>query len=161
MQDSIVFWYDYKDSIKSVISDKINTFKPHFIITYDSEIGGYGHPEHRISAELSEKIFNENKNNADFPTKMIFQITLSDKLESFLVSKSPGYELSKKLTGSKGLPQPDISVNIEKYWKVKNEAASCHQSQIKIMKRFYIVYEERNKEKHTKAFNKEYYRVVK
>ncbi len=161
MQDSIAFWYDHKDSIKSVIGDKINSFKPRYIITYDSEIGGYGHPEHRISAELTEEIFNENRNNSDFTTKTIFQITLSDKLESFLVSKSPGYELSKRLTGSQGLPNPDISVNIEKYWKVKNEAANCHQSQIKILKRFYIVYEEKNKEEHIKAFNKEYYRVIK
>jgi len=60
----------------------------------------------------------------------------------------------------KGLPKPDVSVNIEKYWNIKNEAARCHQSQIKILERFYIVYEENDKEKHIKAFGKEYYRVV-
>ena len=160
MKDSIAFWYDHQDSIKNVIKNEIASFNPNFIITYDSEIGGYGHPEHRISAELTEKIFEENTNNPEFAPEKIFQITLSDELERFLVSKSPGYELSKKLTGSKGLPKPDISVNIEKYWNVKNEAASCHQSQIKIMRRFYIVYDESNKEKHIKAFSKEYYRIV-
>ncbi len=160
MQNNITFWYDHQDSIKNVIRNKINSFKPDFIITYDSEIGGYGHPEHRISAELTELFFNENKNKADFSLEKIFQITLTDELERFLVSKSPGYELSKKLTGSEGLPNPDISVNIEKYWHIKDEAARCHQSQIKILKRFYIVYEEIDKEKHIKAFGKEYYRVV-
>jgi len=160
MQNNIAFWYDHQDSIKKVIINKINSFKPTFIITYDSEIGGYGHPEHRISAELTEIIFNENRNKDSFSVEKIFQITLSEGLEKFLVSKSPGYELSKNLTGSEGLPKPDVSVNIEKYWNIKNEAARCHQSQIKILKRFYIVYEEINKEKHIKAFGKEYYRVV-
>lgn len=160
MKDSITFWYDYQDSIKNVISNEISSFNPNFIITYDAEIGGYGHPEHRISAELTEKIFKENANDPEFAPEKIFQITLSNELERFLVSKSPGYELSKKLTGSKGLPKPDVSVNIGKYWNVKNEAASCHQSQIKIMRRFFIVYDESNKENHVKAFSKEYYRIV-
>jgi N-acetylglucosamine malate deacetylase 2 len=160
MQDSIEFWYDHKDSIKNVISQKINTFKPYFLITYDSEIGGYGHPEHRISAELTEAIFNENKGNHEFAPKKIFQITLSKELERFLVSRSPGYDLAKRLTGSNGLPNPDVSVNIINYWNVKNEAAQCYQSQIETLKKFYIVYADKNKDEHINAFNKEYYRVL-
>ncbi|MEM9834707.1 MAG: PIG-L deacetylase family protein [Bacteroidota bacterium] len=161
MEDNITFWYDHQDSIKNVISNKINAFRPNFLITYDAEIGGYGHPEHRISAELTEEIFNENRNNTAFSPEKIFQITLSEKLEEFLVSKTPGYELSKRLTGSNGLPKPDVSVDIRNYWNVKNHAARCHQSQIKILKRFYMVYDPSNEEEHKKAFSKEYYRVVK
>jgi LmbE family N-acetylglucosaminyl deacetylase len=160
MQDNITFWYDHKDSIKNVIADKINSFNPGILITYDAQIGGYGHPEHRISAELTEDIFNENKNNPAFSPEKIFQITLSEDLENFLVSKSPGYELSKKKTGTDGLPRPDVSVDIKDYWKAKNEAAQCYQSQIKILKKFHIVYEEKNKDAHINAFSKEYYRVV-
>ncbi len=160
MQDSIQFWYDHKDSIRIVIAKKIDTFKPDVLITYDSEIGGYGHPEHRISAELTEEIFIGNKNNPDFTPKKIFQITLSEELEKFLVAKSPGYNLAKKLTGSNGLPKPDVSVDIKGYWKVKNEAAKCYQSQIETLKRFYIVYAEKDADEHINAFSKEYYRVV-
>jgi N-acetylglucosamine malate deacetylase 2 len=160
MQDKIIFWYDQKDSIKTVINNKINSFSPHILITYDSQIGGYGHPEHRISAELTELIFNENIHNPEFDPAMIFQITLSEDLESFLVAKSPGYELARKLTGSDGLPKPDVAVDIRKYWKVKNEAAGCHRSQIDILKRFYITYNAKDEENHINAFSKEYYRVI-
>ena len=31
-----------------------------------------------------------------------------------------------KLTGSKGLPKPDVAINIIEYWKIKNEFALCH-----------------------------------
>lgn len=160
MNDNITFWYDNRDSIRNVISNKINSFGPETLITYDSEIGGYGHPEHRISAELTEEIFHENSGSADFRPKQIFQITLSEKLEEFLVAKTPGYDLARRLTGSDGLPAPDVAVDIRKYWKTKNIAARCHQSQIDILRRFYIVYDDRDEENHINAFCKEYYRLI-
>ena len=160
MQDKITFWYDHKDSIKNVIARKINLFKPEILITWDSEIGGYGHPEHRISAQITENLFFDNKNNPEFSPKKIFQMTYPEKLEKFLASKSSGYELSKKLTGSKGLPKPDVSVNIKEYWKVRNEAALCHQSQLTILKSSYMVYDKKNEAQHISAFSKEYYKIV-
>jgi N-acetylglucosamine malate deacetylase 2 len=160
MQDSITFWYDHRDSIKNVIARKVDSYNPHFLITYDSEIGGYGHPEHRISAELTEMIFDENKNKNGFAVKKIFQITLSEDLEKFLVAETPGYDLARRLTESEGLPGPDVSIDIKEYWPVKNDAAQCYQSQIKTLKRFHLVYDEKNKDEHIKAFSREYYRVV-
>lgn len=160
MADRITFWYDNRDSIRSVISRKIRSFGPEKLITYDSEIGGYGHPEHRIAAEITEQIFIESSGNPDFAPKAIFQITLTDSLEKFLVSRSPGYELQRKLTGSEGLPAPDIAVDLRKYWKTKNKAAMCHQSQIDILRRFFIVYDEEDEAVHTETFSREYYRVV-
>ena len=160
MQDNITFWYDQQDSIKNVIAAKIHSSKPQILITYDAEIGGYGHPEHRISAELTETIFNENKNDPDFAPEKIFQITLSEKLEKFLVSKTPAYDLSLKLTGSLGLPTPDVSIDITPYWERKNASAHCHQTQTKTLKKFYMLYDEENKDQHIHAFSKEYYRVV-
>ncbi|MEE4178771.1 MAG: PIG-L deacetylase family protein [Bacteroides sp.] len=160
MEEHVIFWYDHQDSIKQVIANKINLFNPEILITYDSEIGGYGHPEHRISAKLTEAIFYENRDHPAFSPEIIFQITLTEKLEEFLVANTPGYDLSIELTGSMGLPDPDVSVDIRKYWKIKNEAAQCHQSQIRILRRFFIVYDERFEAEHILAFGKEYYRTV-
>ena len=160
MHDKITFWYDHKDSIKSVIGNKIDTFGPDILITYDSEIGGYGHPEHRISAELTETIFTENIANPAFSPSRIFQITLSAGLENFLVATTPGYDHARRLTGSDGLPAPDIAVDIRQYWNIKNEAAKCHKSQLDILKRFFIVYDEKDENEHLNAFSKEYYRVI-
>jgi N-acetylglucosamine malate deacetylase 2 len=160
MQDNIVFWYDQQDSIKNVLARKIIEFKPDILITYDSEIGGYGHPEHRISAELTETLLLENKDNPEFTPKKIFQITLPEKLEAFLVSRSPGYEPAKQRTGSSGLPKPDVSVDIQAFWNTKNEAAQCHKSQMNILQRFYIAYDIKHAENHKKAFSKEYYRMI-
>jgi LmbE family N-acetylglucosaminyl deacetylase len=160
MQDRIAFWYDNQDSIRSVIRGKINSFRPEILITYDSEIGGYGHPEHRISATLAEQLLMEYSGDSTFSPQTIFQITLSDGLEKFLVARSPGYDLQKRLTCSDGLPAPDVAVDIRKYWPAKNSAARCHRSQIDILKRFYIVYDEKDEAEHMEAFSREYYRVI-
>ncbi len=160
MHDSITFWYDHQDRIREAIAEKISSFNPHFLITYDAEIGAYGHPEHRISAAVTEGIFMENKDQPAMAAHKIFQITLSEALEQFLVAHTPGYELARRRTGSQGLPQPDVSVDITGYWPVKNAAAQCHQSQQKTLKRFFIVYDEKNRDAHVKAFGREYYRVV-
>lgn len=161
MNDNITFWYDNKDSIKTVISNKITNYNPHILITYDTEIGGYGHPEHRISAQLTEEIFHENKADSLFVAEKIYQFSLPDKLEDFMLSDIPAYDYSKKITNSNGLPNPDVALNIENYWEIKNEVALCHQSQFKILNKFYMVAKEGELNEHSNAFSTEYYTVVK
>jgi N-acetylglucosamine malate deacetylase 2 len=160
MKDNIAFWYDNKDSIKSIIWNKIDSYKPHILITYDTEIGGYGHPEHRISAQLTKDIFNEHQSDSTFTPEKIFQFTLPDKLEEFMLGNIPAYDYSKKLTGSVGLPKPDIVLNIIDYWKIKNEVALCHESQFKTLNKFYMVAKREDLEAHSQAFNSEYYTVI-
>ncbi|TXE15519.1 hypothetical protein ES731_15300 [Psychroflexus gondwanensis] len=160
MQDNITFWYEHQDSIKTIIKNKIIAYKPHILITYDTEIGGYGHPEHRISAQLTKDIFIENKQDSTFTTERIYQFTLPDKLETFMLSNIPAYEYSMKLTGSNGLPKPDVAIDIVKYWKIKNEVALCHKSQFRTLHKFHMVANQNELKAHSKAFNKEYYTVI-
>ncbi len=161
MAGKVLFWYDQQDSIRNVIQRKISAFRPDILITYDTEIGGYGHAEHLVSAKLTEEIFNSyNADQANRPSYLL-QITLPDQLEQFLVSGSLGYEFMKTQTGSKGLPAPDVAIDISDFIDTKNEAAQCHQSQIKILRKFYITFDQDNREAHTRAFGREYYRMIK
>jgi len=81
-------------------------------------------------------------------------------LEKFLVSENPGYKLAKELTGNDGLPDPDYSLDITNYWEIKNNAAQCYQSKMNTMKLFFLTYDKKNRERHIKAFSKEYYTVI-
>ena len=161
MSDSIVFWYDHQDSLKAIIRKKINLFQPRILVTFDTEIGGYGHPEHRISAALTRDVFDEYSVDTAYSPEMILQITLPEQLEQFLVAGKPGYDLALQRTGSKGLPNPDFALNIEKYWPLKDKAARCYVSQEKTLDKFYMMYKPENAEAHAKAFGREYYTLVK
>lgn len=160
MKDDIKFWYDETDSIQQIIKRKTETFRPHIIITYDSEIGGYGHPEHLISAIETEKMFNSYNNGSAYRPEYLFQITLTDKLEDFLVANTPNYAPMLKKQNSNGLPAPDAALDISAFWPQKNEAAQCHASQFKTLKKFYIIYDKNAAEKHQHAFSHEYYKVI-
>lgn len=160
LTDEIEFWYDHQDSVKGIIKDKIDRFEPHILITYDTEIGGYGHPEHYISARLTEDLFLEYRQDSTYAPQVLLQSTLTEQLEQFLAAKVESYEITKAITGSDGLPDPEVSLDIQKYWPAKNSAAQCYQSQARTQGKFFVIYEEQNAEEHIRAFSKEYYTVT-
>lgn len=160
MKDEIEFWYDHKDSIRRVIRRKVEAFQPDVLITYDTELGGYGHPEHRISAQLTEEIFFSYSGDEGYAPQMIFQSTLPDDLESFYLKGSPPYLLAQKLTGHPGLPQPNVALEVGPYWEKKNTAAACHRTQYRTLKKFYLLIDPEHLNEHAAAFHREYYEWV-
>lgn len=152
------FWYDNKKSIKDRINEVIEDVQPYYAVTYDSEIGGYGHPEHFISAQLVLELFMDKPNS---PIEKIYQITLSDGLEQFTVDGNNAYEVFTELNKSAGLPTPNYAVTLNsRSWQTKNMAATCHKSQESNMRKFYILSTEKNFESHSKAFSREYYYCI-
>ncbi|GAA4270968.1 PIG-L family deacetylase [Aquimarina gracilis] len=161
IENKIVFWNDNKTHIKTVIQEKIKAYKPDAIITYDSQMGATGHPEHLISAQIVEGIFKENNDEITFGLKYLFQITLPQKLEKILVAETKMYKMTKYITQASGLPRPNVALDIKKYWPIKNKAGFCHQSQIHILKKVYMVYDKENMVSHINTFAKEYYKMLK
>lgn len=161
ISNKILFWRENTDLIEEAIFQKIDNFKPDALITYDAEIGATGHPEHLISAKITEKIFNKDPEEMGYKPQYLFQITLPKKLETFLVANSKMYKMTKKIEEVDGMTKPNLALDIKKYWPIKNAAALCHKSQMRILKNAYLVYEEADKESHINAFSKEYYKVLK
>jgi LmbE family N-acetylglucosaminyl deacetylase len=157
ISDELIFWYDHEDSIYSIIKSQVTALSPEILITYDTEIGAYGHPEHRIAAEVAEQVATDMIRAGDTSLKLIFQSTLTKPLETFLCRPSPGYELAKKRTGSTGLPAPNVALDIRPFWPGKREAASCYQSQLNTLSKFYVFYEAEEAKEHNDAFSHEYY----
>jgi N-acetylglucosamine malate deacetylase 2 len=160
MQDKITFWYDQRDSVKAIVRAKIKEVNPHYLVTFDTEIGGYGHPEHRISAQVTEEVFYELQSETTFAGISQFKMTLPKKLADFMVGHMESYDLAKKLTGEKGLPSPEVALDMGPYWPVKNAAGHCYSSQIHILTRFHVVAPDNRKEEHFMAFNREYYTLA-
>ncbi len=160
IENNIVFWRENKDDIKNAIRQKVNDFKPDVLITYDSKIGATGHPEHLISAQITEEIFREGSDKNTFKPKYLFQITLPEKLENLIVAETALYKLTKQTIKVDGMPEPNVALDIRKYWTAKNAAGFCHQSQMRILSNAYLVYDKDDKENHINTFNKEYYKML-
>lgn len=157
ISDKIGFWYDQQDSLYRLIEQQMLKYNPEIVFTYDTLIGGYGHPEHRLSAKAVADVFNAHKSDTAFATKKILQITLPEKFEQLLLSGKESYTLAQKRTGNTGLPEPTVCFTIEKDWPFKYEAALKYTSQVATLKKFNQIPEENDKEKHFSVFNKEYY----
>ena len=67
------------DSIKLIAAQMIHQFKPNVLLSYDSKVGFYGHPDHRLTGLEIEEVFLEKSESPGFTPKKLFQVTLSPK----------------------------------------------------------------------------------
>jgi LmbE family N-acetylglucosaminyl deacetylase len=161
MQQNVQFWPENLDSISSLIYNTVLDWQPDMLITYDDAIGGYGHPEHLLSAKIVRDLFTTHAGTADFSPKYLYQMTLPQALEDFIVADLPSYKLAIELYGVNGLPEPDLAVEITNFWPAKRNAAACYQSQAEILNKFYLLPSNADTAAHYATFNKEYYREIK
>lgn len=153
------FWDQQMDSVRNIIYNAIKQYSPSLLFTYDEVMGGYGHPEHRLTASATHKVFEQHKDDSSFAPIAIMQITLSDQLEKALLGSLDSYK--KAVAGSgKDLPAPDIAFDITSVWPVKGKAASVYTSQYKTLRKFYLLPDQTDTTKHYSAFSREYYTKV-
>jgi N-acetylglucosamine malate deacetylase 2 len=157
ISNNITFWYDNTDSLEKIVYESIKKYSPTLLFTYDTALGAYGHPEHRISAIAAYNVFQKHKQDTLFTVERILQITLPEKQEQLMLSSSESYNNAKKLTGNNTLPEPTVGFDILKYWGVKRKAASIYKSQEASMKKFFLLPEIQDSATHYKTFDREYY----
>lgn len=161
IKNSIAFWYDRTDSLERIIEGSIQRIRPALVFTYDTALGAYGHPEHRISALAACNVLLNHKSDTLFSVERILQITLPEKQEQLMLSAAESYKNAIKLTGNKTLPDPTVAFDITKDWKVKRKAASLYASQEGSMKKFFLLPEVKDTTLHYKTFDREYYCEIK
>lgn len=161
MQQNVRFWPENLDSISSLIFNTVMDWQPDILITYDDAIGGYGHPEHLLSAKIVRDLFSTHLGNTSFSPKYLYQMTLPQALEDFIVADLPSYKMAIEQYGLDGLPDPDLAVEITEFWPAKRNAASSYQSQAEILNKFYLLPSNADTAAHYTTFNKEYYREIK
>jgi LmbE family N-acetylglucosaminyl deacetylase len=157
MSNNITFWYDNKDSLEKIVYKTIQKYNPTVLFTYDTALGAYGHPEHRISALAAIKVFQKHKQDTLFSVESILQITLPEKQEQLMLNSAESYKNAIKLTGNNTLPDPTLAFDISKYWEIKRKAASLYTSQLGSMKKFFLLPEIKDTTNHYRTFDREYY----
>jgi len=161
LKNDIHFWYDQADSIENIVYTAIQKYNPTLVFTYDTAFGGYGNPEHRMSAIAVNNVFQKHKTDSLFPVEKIFQITLPEKLELLMYASSEPYENVIKHLGNRTLPEPTLAFDIANNWTVKRKASAAYISQAGTLKKFYLLPEPADTTIHYKTFDREYYYEVK
>lgn len=149
------------DSLKSIARKIIEDIQPDILVSYDSKVGLYGHPDHRLSGQAVEEVFVENTGNQEFPAEKLFQVTLCRKQIKLALKLSSGFQKNYPEDKSQGLPEPDFSVVTRPYFTKVLEVMEAHQTQQAVLKDLMPYHREVPSWIYSRIFDREYFYEVK
>jgi LmbE family N-acetylglucosaminyl deacetylase len=149
------------DSLKKVVLNLILENQPDILISYDSKVGLYGHPDHRLTGEAVEKVFLEEKGEDRFSPKRLFQVTLCKKQVEVALKLSSGFQRNYPEDPEMGLPQPDFSIRTQPYFNRILQVMQAHQTQQSVLKDLMPFHDRVPAWIYSRIFDREYFREVK
>ena len=160
LKNKIEFWYDHQDSIENIVYRSILRYQPSTIFTFDTAFGGYGHPEHQISALAVYHIFEKCKSDSLFPVEKILQITLPEKYVQLKIASTEAFVNAKKYTRNSALPAPSVAFDITHNWSIKTNAGLAYVSQEATLRKFFLLPDLTDTLHHYTTFDREYYSEI-
>jgi LmbE family N-acetylglucosaminyl deacetylase len=148
------------DSLKRIAKTWIDEIKPDILISYDSKVGLYGHPDHRLSGLAVEEVFLENIGSEGFSPQKLFQVTLSPKQIEIALKLSSGFQKNYPKDKSKGLPYPSFSVYTQPYFERVLAVMQSHATQQKVLKDLMPYHDQVPSWIYSRVFDREYFHEV-
>lgn len=149
------------DSLKGIVSKLIETLGPDVLISYDSKVGLYGHPDHRLTGLAVEEVFLENRGKQGFSPQKMFQVTLCPKQIRVALKLSAGFQKNYPEEPELGLPIPDFSIKTQKYFNQTLQVMKAHETQQAVLKDLMPFHDRVPAWIYSRVFDREYFREVK
>jgi len=144
------------DTLKGVALEMIRKHQPDYIISYDSRVGLYGHPDHRKVSKAMEEVFLEYRGKSDFPVKKLYQVTLSPKQINIALQLAPGFKRNYPKDGP-SLPRPDFAVKTTPYFSTLEKMMEAHATQQEVFRDLLPYREEIPGVIYSRIFDREYF----
>jgi LmbE family N-acetylglucosaminyl deacetylase len=148
------------DSLKRIAITWIYEIQPDILISYDSKVGLYGHPDHRLSGLAIAEVFLENRGSPGFSPSKLFQVTLSPKQIEIAMQLSSGFQKNYPKDESKGLPYPSFSVYTQPYFERVLAVMQSHATQQKVLKDLMPYHDRIPSWIYSRVFDREYFHEV-
>jgi N-acetylglucosamine malate deacetylase 2 len=149
------------DSLMKVVHVLIQNQKPDVLLSYDSKVGLYGHPDHRLTGEAVEQVFLNHRGSQGFQPQQLFQVTLSKKQIEVALKLSAGFQKNYPKEPGKGLPAPDFSIGTQPYFSRTLQVMQAHQTQKKVLQDLMPYHDKVPQWIYSRVFDREYFREVK
>lgn len=144
------------DTLKQLAIEMIQKHQPDYIISYDSRVGLYGHPDHVMTSKAMEEVFLENSETEGFLVKKLFQLTLSPKQIQIALKIAPGFQRNYPKVGP-GLPVPDFAVKTTPYFDTLVQMMEAHATQQEVFRDLLPYREETPSFIYSRIFDREYF----
>lgn len=147
------------DLFERVAQEMVEKYRPDYVITYDSTVGLYGHPDHRMVSKGMENYYRANIGKVDFPVKQLFQVTLSPKQIQVALQLAPGFQRNYPKEGN-GLPMPDFSIRTTPYFGALEEMMEMHATQQEVFRDLFPYKDQVPRYVYSRIFDREYFYKV-
>lgn len=144
------------DTLKDRAIEMIKKHQPDFVISYDSRVGLYGHPDHVITSKAMEEVFFERRETDGFSVKKLYQVTLSPKQIQVALKLAPGFQRNYPKEGP-GLPHPDFAVKTTSYFSTLIQMMDAHATQQEVFRDLLPYREETPSFIYSRIFDREYF----
>lgn len=144
---------------EQIAQEMVEKYQVDYVITYDSKVGLYGHPDHRAVSQGMENYFVKNVAKKGFPVKQLFQVTLCPKQIAVALQLSPGFQRNYPKEGL-GLPRPDFAIRTTSFFGALTRMMELHATQQQVFKDLLPYKDQVPQYVYARIFDREYfYRV--
>ncbi len=148
------------DSLRKVVEELIQVNSPDMLISYDSKVGLYGHPDHRLTGQAVEEVFMNQKGTSGFTPSQLFQVTLCKKQVGVALQLSSGFQRNYPKEPELGLPNPDFYVITQPFFSRVLQVMNAHQTQKKVLQDLMPYHDIVPAWIYSRIFDREYFREV-
>ncbi len=121
------------DTLKQVVLDEINSFRPSVVFTFDDKVGLYGHPDHRATARAVFELVRGQQGQTGFPVRRVYGVTLPPGMIKAAMKVSATFAARYPKEPGAGLPAPDFAVTATPFGQQKHGAVKAHKTQWQVL----------------------------
>jgi LmbE family N-acetylglucosaminyl deacetylase len=149
-----------QDTMLFYIREMINDHKPSVIFTLDNQLGGYGHPDHKLVSQLVYDECLQRSKDSSFSVKYIYQGVFTPSMNENIVKGLPVYQAAIKTYGQTN-PLPDVQVNIKSVGEEKKKILKSYSTEQNSLKKFWPYYTYYPAFVYFRLFDREFFRIIK
>ncbi|MDO8900597.1 MAG: PIG-L family deacetylase [Phenylobacterium sp.] len=144
---------------KAAIAAAIGRYRPQVLISFDEKVGFYGHPDHIRTGVWVRELFEAAPKDSPWP-RLLYQVTLPGALVRLARRLVEAFRTHYPADPDKGLPPPDLAVNIAHEAQTKRALLDVHASQARIIADVQPYYDRLPAWLYYRLFDREYFASI-
>jgi LmbE family N-acetylglucosaminyl deacetylase len=121
------------DKARAELKALIETEKPSTVISFDENVGFYGHLDHAQVGRWTAQVVREGASDPNFPVQRLYQATLPAPAIALARQYIAAFRNNYPTDPAKGLPAPTLAVPIAGEGGAKRAVLDAHKSQVSII----------------------------
>lgn len=143
-------------SIRRIIDEE----RPSVVVSFDERVGFYGHPDHAQVGRWVRAVVDKGLTEQNFPADRLYQATLPQSMIDIALKLVDAFRTRYPREPGKGLPAPDLAIDIPSQAASKRAVLDAHTTQVKIIADVQPGYDKLPGWLYYRLFDREYYALA-